>query len=261
MSLQLPKVRLRERARGVMAALRNARTIAFSQFGEDVLLYNLRPAQMGSYLDVGAFHPKKYSNTYKLYLRGWSGVTVEPNPDVAPLFKTVRPRDAHLTLGISADSSTLTYYKFRDPEFNSFDGARAAHSKEGIQEEIAVACSPLQDVVDAHFCGRDLDLLSVDCEGLDLTVLRSLDWSKTRPTAIIVEDFEQFENNFRSGGFSPIRTFLADRHYALFTQCMFSFLYVDRRAYQRSSRDSGFLLQDTQMTDTAKAGGLDSAAM
>lgn len=243
--------RLRDFAKGALAILKNARTISFSQYGEDVLIHNLRPARRGTYVDVGAFHPWKYSNTYKLYLRGWSGITVEPNPEMVPLFRKTRPRDVHLNNGISPSVSRLTYYRFENGVFNSFHKSHAERVGETIIEEIPVACLPLQDVMDTHLAGRPADLLSVDCEGMDLSVLQSLDWRKTRPSAIIVEDFDQFENNCNSGGLSEIRSFLIEQDYALFTQCVYSFLYVDRQAFYRPHRSSGFLLDGSHIATIA----------
>ena len=42
----------------------------YSQFGEDRIIVNeiIKPSyKNGFYVDVGCFHPKKYSNTYLLY--------------------------------------------------------------------------------------------------------------------------------------------------------------------------------------------------
>jgi hypothetical protein len=160
---------------------RQIRTISFSQYGEDVLLYALfSPAPSGFYVDVGAHHPWNLSNTYKLYLRGWSGVTIEPNPDAAPLFTRHRP---------------LTFHKFAQPALNSFDAEQSDRMTQEVIQRISVECLPLQEVVDLRARDRSIDLLSVDCEGFDLDVLSSLDWTRVRPTAVIVEDFEQFISN------------------------------------------------------------------
>ena len=43
----------------------------------------------GFYVDIGAHHPKRFSNTYFFYKRGWSGITVEPNSDAIKLFKEI----------------------------------------------------------------------------------------------------------------------------------------------------------------------------
>ena len=43
----------------------------YSQFGEDKILYEIiSKINKRFYVDVGCFHPKKYSNTYMLYKRG-----------------------------------------------------------------------------------------------------------------------------------------------------------------------------------------------
>ena len=88
--------------------MRRFTSISFSQYGEDVLLYDFLPRYRGFYIDVGAYHPWQGSNTYKLYLRGWNGITVEPNQDTATLFNRVRPRDTHLAVGVSEQPSRLT---------------------------------------------------------------------------------------------------------------------------------------------------------
>jgi FkbM family methyltransferase len=139
----------------------------------------------GFYIDVGAHHPWHLSNTYKLYWRGCCGITIEPNPDVAALFARRRPRDLHLTCGIARERAELT----------SFDGEQANRMAQQVVERIRVACLPLQDVVDQHRTEGGIDFVSVDCEGLDLDVLSSLDWTRVRPTAVIVEDFGQFTRN------------------------------------------------------------------
>ena len=93
-----------------------------------------------------------------------------------------------------------------------------------------------------------MDLLSVDCEGRDLEVIRSLDWRRHRPTMLIIEDFEQFE-----AGVSPhppssaIRSFMLAHDYAAVSQTVFSFFYVDRHAFNRTDRTSGFRLDRSQL--------------
>lgn len=224
------------------------RTISFAQYGEDVLLYTLfAPAPRGFYIDVGAHHPWRLSNTYKLYLRGWSGITIEPNPDVAALFARRRPRDLHLTCGIARERAELTFYKFADSKLNSFDSEQANRMEQKIVERIQVACLPLQDVVDQQRPDGVIDLLSVDCEGLDLDVLCSLDWTRIRPTVVIVEDFEQFTRNKDGTTLSPIRSFLTGRGYVLVSQAVFSFIYVDTRALARKAGASGFRLEHSQL--------------
>ena len=45
---------------------------------EDLNILNFfKNKRDGFYVDVGCFHPKKHSNTYFLYKRGWRGVNID----------------------------------------------------------------------------------------------------------------------------------------------------------------------------------------
>jgi len=48
---------------------------SYSQEGEDMILRRIFERQStGFYVDVGAHHPKRFSNTYFFYKKGWSGI-------------------------------------------------------------------------------------------------------------------------------------------------------------------------------------------
>jgi FkbM family methyltransferase len=232
-------------ARGALPLAQRLRSFTFAQYAEDTLLYLLQPQREGFYVDVGAYHPWQGSNSYKLYLRGWRGITIEPNPEVAPLFRRLRPRDLHLNLGVSGNAGELAYYHFDDAKLNSFDGTQAGRMNCAVRKTTAVPCLPLSEIVARHAPDTRIDMLSIDCEGLDLEVLKSLDWEATRPSVLVIEDFEQFRLNAESGTAGRIRTFLSDRGYALLSQAMFSFLYLDRSAVGRSN-GRGFRLDHSQ---------------
>jgi FkbM family methyltransferase len=228
--------------------IRSAKSLSFSQYGEDLLLaISLLPTRRGTYVDVGAYHPWKTSNTYKLYLRGWSGVTIEPNPDVAPLFRRVRPRDIHVVSGVAPELSELKYYRFEDGKLNTFSEQQArVYLDQGSPhgEPQLVSCRPLQAILDDHGLG-EIDLLSVDCEGYDLAALQSLDFSRNRPTAILVEDYDAFEKLKTGTGNSPIESFLRDNGFAPVGQAMYSSLYVDLDAL-KTRRSGAFNLPAVQ---------------
>ena len=63
-------------------------SISFSQYGEDILLRDLFRTELmeldsGFYVDVGAFHPFRFSNTAFLYIMGWNGLNIDANPQGA----------------------------------------------------------------------------------------------------------------------------------------------------------------------------------
>ena len=52
---------------------------SYSQEGEDMVLARYLEGQKnGFYVDVGAHHPFRFSNTYHFYLKGWHGVNIDP---------------------------------------------------------------------------------------------------------------------------------------------------------------------------------------
>src|SRR5208282_1916589 len=97
------------------------RRLYYSQFGEDIMLQRITRSQPpGFYVDVGACHPKRYSNTNLLYKKGWRGMNIDANPFAIDLFRLFRPRDINLFSGIGLVKETHTFYMFTDPRFNTF---------------------------------------------------------------------------------------------------------------------------------------------
>src|SRR6478672_655222 len=90
----------------------------YSSGGEDAIVSKtfqyFLPTRSGFYVDVGAFHPFKHSNTYILYKAGWHGVNIDPRPGSKALFDRFRPRDVNIETGISDKDGTMTYHIVRD---------------------------------------------------------------------------------------------------------------------------------------------------
>ncbi|HIB94217.1 MAG TPA: SAM-dependent methyltransferase, partial [Candidatus Lambdaproteobacteria bacterium] len=93
----------------------------FSQEGEDVILRRIFEDQKnGFYIDIGAHHPKRFSNTYYFYDRGWEGINIDATPGSMKIFQKFRPRDINLEIAISEKEQQLTYFMFNEPALNSF---------------------------------------------------------------------------------------------------------------------------------------------
>jgi hypothetical protein len=93
---------------------------SYSQEGEDrILLAWLSEIEAGFYVDVGAHHPKRFSNTALLYDRGWHGLNVDPMPGTKVLFNRARPRDITVEVAVGGGAGQTEYYLFDDPALNS----------------------------------------------------------------------------------------------------------------------------------------------
>jgi hypothetical protein len=73
------------------------------------------------YVDVGAHHPRRFSNTQYFYRQGWRGINIEPNPDGHALLKLFRRKDININCGVSDQEGTLPYYQFDEPALNTLD--------------------------------------------------------------------------------------------------------------------------------------------
>lgn len=181
----------------------------FSQNGEDIILLSLfkRP---GFYVDVGAHDPIIKSNTYMLHQKGWSGINIDPNGLTIDRFNTKRPSDQNVRALISNESNSFEYLHYNEPAVNCISSERRSKidKKYKLLKTEKINSLKLSDVFNsAKIPESGIDVLDVDCEGHDLSVLQSNDWGKYRPKVILAEENE--ENG------TSILTYLENLHFSL----------------------------------------------
>jgi FkbM family methyltransferase len=205
---------------------------SFSQQGEDMILRSLfQQTKKGFYVDVGAHHPTRYSNTYHFYRRGWSGINVDAMPGSMVAFRQLRPRDVNVEVGVAEEQGRLSYYRFQEPGVNamSLSEERLADLTRsfGLVDVIEVETRPLAEIFREHVPdGQRIDFMNVDVEGLDLAALRSNDWTTYRPFVIVAEDLDAFTLASVAG--SATTAFLASQGYEPCAKCHHSILYARR---------------------------------
>ena len=110
-------------------------TISYAQRFEDIYLMRCFGSRSdGFYIDIGSGHPVYDNASFAFYLEGWHGVTVEPNPTLAPLSRAIRPRDRHVEALLGASVGEAMFYLVEDFHGLStmIEGhARAAHQQFG----------------------------------------------------------------------------------------------------------------------------------
>lgn len=164
----------------------------YGQDGEDLILDRLLERQaQGFYVDVGAHHPVRFSNTYLFYKRGWRGINIDAMPSSMKKFDRVRPRDINIECGVAGSAGRLKYHRFNEPALNTFDADEAERKNKPpyqLIDTVEVAVERLDALLTRHLpAGQQIDFLSVDVEGKDEEVLRSNDWSRYRPRFILAE--------------------------------------------------------------------------
>ena len=205
-------------------------TKSYSQEGEDILLSRIfKKQKKGFYVDIGAHHPTRFSNTYYFYKLGWRGINIDAMPDSMKLFNRIRPDDINLEIAISSQPTQLTYYIFDEPALNTFDPDIALYheSKNGrsIVSKKVIKTQKLSEILDLHLPeNQKIDFMSVDVEGLDYEVLISNDWSKYKPRLILVEDRNQY--CLQTIEDSRLAYFLQKQGYSLYSKLVFTLVFM-----------------------------------
>lgn len=202
---------------------------SYSQEGEDMILRRIfEKTPKGFYVDVGAHHPKRFSNTYFFYKRGWAGINIDAMPGSMKLFQQLRNRDINLEIPIASKDQVLTFYSFNEPALNGFS-KELSKERDGqngwfIKDEILLQTQKLSSVLDNFLPnGTKIDFLSIDVEGFDLDILHSNNWEKYKPKVILIEilgsDFAEIEHN-------EIAIFLKAKGYSLFAKAVHTIIFT-----------------------------------
>lgn len=201
----------------------------FSQFAEDVILkeWISKDKNQGFYVDVGCYHPRKFSNTYFLYKRGWRGINIDLDPLKIAAFKLLRPKDCNLKAAISDSENKVKI--FSDGLYSL--GATImesitteAHPNKPFSMTSEITTCTLESLINqTPYANREIDLLNIDAEGHDFNVLKSLKLEKYKPKLIVIEshlrDFNKILN-------SELYLYLIERGYKFANWVGFSLFFV-----------------------------------
>ena len=213
--------------------------LSYAQQGEDIVLYQILRGALGieqpTYMDIGAHHPVFNNNTFYFYERGARGVLVEPNPALHDVLQQVRPQDALVRAGIGvtaqAEADFYVIGGSEDGQLNTFSREQAealvtrSKGRYSIAQVLKIPLLNINDLMRKHWNGPP-NLLSVDTEGFDLPILRSLDFKRMRPDVICAETLEiggrrvlpdilqlLTQNGYEVRGGSFVNTIFVDRRH------------------------------------------------
>lgn len=169
--------------------------LSFSQEGEDIILDNLIGKDTLFYVDIGALHPYRFSNTMRFYCRGCNGINVDATPGSMTKFNKWRKRDINIEAAITDNSGeTLSYYMYKEGALNTFDKNRVDYLKTKGYESFDVreiSTLSINDLLEKYLPeGQKIDFLDIDVEGFDEKLISSLDYSRFKPFYILTENFE-----------------------------------------------------------------------
>lgn len=150
-------------------------------------------------LEIGVCHPVIRNNTYLMYSifhnnMGYKGVLVEANPTCWDIIEEYRGSDILVKNGIcvSEDQTELEFYAFPDLMGHStFDKDLAVRTYEetGFAYcKLTVSTVTTKTILEKYFA-KDLppDVLALDAEGMDYSILRTIDFKVWRIKIIVIE--------------------------------------------------------------------------
>jgi FkbM family methyltransferase len=144
-------------------------------------------ATNGFFVEVGANHPILRSQTYHLEQVGWTGVLIEPQPDLAAFLVTQRSAKVFSVACTSPDVAGGTLPFHVAGPLSSLNADRMAPGAKA-DYVIMVPTRTLDDVLEEADAPRGFDLLSIDVEGHEIELMRGFDFEHWKPRLIMLED-------------------------------------------------------------------------
>src|ERR1700704_1855652 len=204
-----------------------APTLSYAQRFEDLYLMRCFAERTdGFYIDIGSGHPVYDNVSFAFYLKGWSGITVEPNPWLSQLSRGVRPRDRHVEALVGSACGQAPFYLVQ--EFHGLSTMFENHAQAALTQfgksadAITVPLTTLSALCTDGQVPASFDFLKIDVEGAEPAVLLGGDWRRFRPKVLVVEAlapytlapaFEQWEPFLAQHGYSYVWFDSLNRYY------------------------------------------------
>ena len=187
-------------------------SLSRSQWSQDIFVMFVSDLKKGGrYLEIGGADGVTHSNTYSLRNSlSWSGVLVEPDPDMFAALKAVRGEpDVVYCAAISPSGEDGNARLRRVGQLSALVGHEGEdmHMKTRLasQDTINVTTLDLTELIKSI---GELDYFSLDVEGAELQILRSIRWDNISKPKILT-----IEHNFRDDDAAEMRQILFEQGY------------------------------------------------
>jgi len=159
----------------------------------------------GTFIDIGAFHPTKFSNTRALYENGWKGILIDASPTVYPAIEE-EYKDTDIetyNIAIADYSGEIDLYDSKGDALSSTDKNHVDKWVKGYDcsfDKITVPCLTITDLIlkskHDHFDFIDIDIEN-DQMGFD--ILRQFDLNGCKVICIECEPIMRKEIQLFTG--------------------------------------------------------------
>lgn len=146
----------------------------------------LSDVEVGSYVDLGAYHPVKHSVSLAFYQKGWRGIHVEPVPQAAQEFRAARPDEEVIEAACSSGDGNIDFTIVGTTGLSTAIPENVKPMKGHDIRRINVRTVTLAEILGRVDCS-DIHWLKIDVEGMEHDVLRSWGACEIRPWICVVE--------------------------------------------------------------------------
>lgn len=164
--------------------------ISYAQNFEDLMLLRcFKEVSKGFYIDVGAQDPISDSITNLFYLRGWSGINIEPSVEYFTRLEKQRVRDINLNIAVSDRDSEAKFFEVPGSGLSTLNFENASDLENNQVSGIwrTIQTKTLNSVLTENSIPQVIEFLKIDVEGFEKAVLSGIDFEAYRPKIILVE--------------------------------------------------------------------------
>ncbi len=150
----------------------------------------------GVYVDIGAGHPIADNVSFWFYERGWHGIVVEPQPELAALYALLRPRDTSVCGLIGRQPGEIDFHivdRLHGLSSTLEQHAQRAETFGAKYQTVRMPVTTLASLCERHALA-EIDFLKVDVEGAEAEVLFGGDWERFRPKVVLIEAISPMTN-------------------------------------------------------------------
>jgi FkbM family methyltransferase len=209
----------------------------YSQAGEDVIawyFFTTQGIKNPTYLDIGTNDPIYGNNTFLLYKRGSKGVCIEADPSLFPTIKSSRSKDICINAAVTFDARTnADFYVFDEPAHNTLSKEEAEYrnniSRYKIKEVINIPLVNINTLIKDNF-KQAPNFISIDVEGVDFDILKTLDFNTYRPDMLCVETVT-FSLDNKEEKMEDIIAFMKTKNYIVYADTHINTLFVDKKYF------------------------------
>ena len=207
----------------------------YTQCYEDVIIDSLirghirrigRPLNGMTFIEIGANHPVCTNSTY-LWKRkyGLSGILVEANPKLIPNLQKFRNNDTIINAAVyDQDQDNIDFFISPENEISSLNEYFVNSWKNlGVQEKISVPTIRINTLFDM-IKNIETIVLIIDVEGMDLRILKDINFEKYRPLIIEIEPSDWLA----PGTSTAMIDFLKTKNYDIISETDVNLIFLDK---------------------------------